>query len=302
MSARLGRLAVALYPLAFRRRYGDEMLALLDDAPPRAASLLDLLRGAVVAHVSPPAGLAGVVDADDRLRASASGVLACWVAFAAAGFGFYKTTEEGPFAAAGDAHPLLGVSHLAVQALAALASIAVVAGALPLIAAALRDAHRPRRLIASPVAAVMAFVALTALLVVIAQATPGSHAGAWGRAAFVAWGVAGLACGAVCVLAARAALFAVAVPRVRLRVALLCATFVTAAMVAMTLAVAVYAVALTQQAAGLAGQPDGPLAANSTAVSLVVQAAAMALTGGLAIITTLRGWRALREPDGSAHA
>jgi hypothetical protein len=101
MTRRLAGLALLLYPLAFRRRYGQEMRALLDETPPGVLTVLDLLRGALAAHLHPPAGLAGVVDAGDRLRGSMSGVLACWVVFAAAGFGFYKTTEDHPFEAAG---------------------------------------------------------------------------------------------------------------------------------------------------------------------------------------------------------
>ena len=122
MTGRLARLALALYPLAFRRRYEQEMRALLEESPPRALALLDLLRGAMAAHLRPTAAAGGGVDPGERLRASASGQLACWVAFAAAGFGFYKTTEDAPFAAAGHAHQLLGDTHLAVQVLAVLAS------------------------------------------------------------------------------------------------------------------------------------------------------------------------------------
>ncbi|HWF25103.1 MAG TPA: hypothetical protein VG275_06640, partial [Solirubrobacteraceae bacterium] len=114
MRRRLARLALRLYPLAFRRRYGAEMVALLDATPPRVATVLDLLRGALVAHARPPAATAGVVGSADRVRASASGVLACWVAFAAAGFAFYKTTEN--FTAAGYEHPVLGDVHFSIQA------------------------------------------------------------------------------------------------------------------------------------------------------------------------------------------
>jgi hypothetical protein len=99
MMAWLARRVLALHPLAFRRRYGQEMRALLEQTPARAATVLDLLRGALVAHLRPPAAVAGFVAPADRVRASASAVLACWVAFAAAGFGFYKTTEDGSFSA-----------------------------------------------------------------------------------------------------------------------------------------------------------------------------------------------------------
>jgi hypothetical protein len=55
-SAALANLALSLYPLAFRRRYREEIRALLDDAPPRPFAVLDPLRGAVVAHLRPASG------------------------------------------------------------------------------------------------------------------------------------------------------------------------------------------------------------------------------------------------------
>ena len=47
------RWLVALYPRAWRARYGPEMLALLEDRPPSARDALDLLRGALDAHLHP---------------------------------------------------------------------------------------------------------------------------------------------------------------------------------------------------------------------------------------------------------
>ena len=46
---------VGLYPPAWRRRYGDEMLAVLEADPVRARGRLDLLRGALDAWLHPPA-------------------------------------------------------------------------------------------------------------------------------------------------------------------------------------------------------------------------------------------------------
>ena len=40
-----------LYPLAWRRRYGDELSDLLEEMPSSAGTTLDLLRGAVVMHM-----------------------------------------------------------------------------------------------------------------------------------------------------------------------------------------------------------------------------------------------------------
>lgn len=297
MRRRLAKLTLNLYPRAFRRRYGEEMRALLDQAPTRLSTSLDLLRGALVAHLRSPEGLPAL-DLGDRLRAPMSGVLACWVAFAAAGFGFYKTTEDAPFSAAGRAHGLLGAAHVAVQLLAIVASCAVVAGALPLVAAALAGARRRpdlRRLVSLPILAVVVFAALTGLLVWIAHSHSLRHQPSAGHGAFVAWMLAGLACGAVCVVASRKALFAARVAPPRLVSALSFGTLVTAAMVAMALATALYAVALQLDAPRLAAIPNGPLGTTSTAFALLVQVVVMAIAGALATIATLRGWRGVKR-------
>jgi len=296
MTRRLARLALWLYPLAFKRRYGEEVRALLDQTPPRVSAVLDLLRGALLAHVRPPAGLADLIDSADRVRASASGVLACWVAFAAAGFGFYKTTEDAPFAAAGHTHPLLGGVHVSVQALALAASIAVMLGALPLIVAACTHALRAqnlRLLVSLPPLAVLLFAALTAVLVLLAHS--GGHAqrpSVAGGVAFIAWGLAGLACGAVCVLASRAALFALPPARGPLLAAFACATLIAAAMAAMALATALYTIALPFDAGHLAATANGPLQLIGTWVSLLLQLVVMLAAATLALITTRRGWHA----------
>jgi len=305
MTRRLAELILRCYPLAFRRRYGDEMRALLDETPAGAPTVLDLSRGAFLAHLRPPAGLAGVVDVGDRLRASTSGVLACWVVFAAAGFGFYKTTEDHSFEAAGSAHTLLGDAHLAIQILAILASVAVLAGALPLIVIAVNQARRERSLrmvVGLPTVAVAVFAGLTGLLVWLAHSQHSHHPTPTtaGGVAFIAWGLAGLACGAVCVVASRRALIAVPVARGWLRTAFACGALVTAAMAAMTIATAIYTIALSVDASALAAAPNGPLQATSVSISLIEQLIVMVIAGTLAVTTTHRGWRAVSQPGTSA--
>src|SRR5919106_1743556 len=59
------RRLLGLYPRRWRDRYGAEMEALLDDLPPRPATVLDLVRGAArerllaVAHSTAPRRYAG---------------------------------------------------------------------------------------------------------------------------------------------------------------------------------------------------------------------------------------------------
>jgi hypothetical protein len=214
------------------------------------------------------------------------------------GFGFYKTTEDAPFTAAGHAHPLLGDAHGSVQALALVASAAVLVGALPLIIAALAQARRQpslRFVVSLPPLAVLLFAGLTGVLVLVAHSEHSYRTTTAGGSAFIAWGLAGLACGAVCVAASRSALFAVPLSRARLVTAFACGTLVTAAMAAMALATALFGISLLVDASQLTGASNGPLQPVSTGASLVAQLIVMVLAAMLASTTTRRGWRAVGE-------
>ncbi|HSC01977.1 MAG TPA: hypothetical protein VLC49_01625 [Solirubrobacteraceae bacterium] len=293
----LARQTLRLYPLAYQRRYGDEMRALLEDQPPRIGTVFDLGRGALRAHLRPADAPAGMVDAGERVRASASGVLLCWVFFAAAGFGYYKSTEDQPFSTAGHAHPLLRDAHLAIQAVALIASAAVVIGALPLIVAALAQARREpalRRTVALAFLPVIVFGAVTAAVIAIAHAQAPNGSGAGGGIA-IAWGIAGLACGTTCVFACRGALFATPVAPAWLRGALVAGTIVTVSMLAIAVAAGFYAIALTADVSRLAAEPNGPFQVMSVTASLIVQIVVMLGAGALASIATSRAWRAERQ-------
>ncbi|MBA3865571.1 MAG: hypothetical protein H0X42_04370 [Solirubrobacterales bacterium] len=295
MRRRLAKAALDLYPLAFRRRYGDEMLALIEEAPPSSKTTLDLLRGAFLAHVRPAAGLAAALSPEERLRGATAGILSCWIAFAAAGFGFYKTTEDHPFSRAGDSHPAIGGAHTAIQILAVIASLAVIAGALPLIVPALRQARRVRSLRRATglAAGALALFAIATLgLVALAHSTrslPGPAAGL----AFLAWALVGLLSGTACAFAARSGLFALRVRRSGLVAALACGTLVTAAMALIATATGVYVFALALDASTLAGQGNGPSGLLSAGASIGFQLLVMIAAAGLASVTLYRGWSAV---------
>lgn len=291
----LARLALRLYPLAYQRRYGEEVRALLEDQPPRARTVFDLVKGAMLAHLRPGDAPAGAVGPADRVRASTSGVLLCWVFFAAAGFGYYKSTEDEPFSTVGHLHPLLRDAHLAVQAVALIASAAVILGAVPIIASAVAHARREprmRRKLALPFLPLIVFGALTAVVIAIAHTHAPNHSSAASNGMAVAWGIAGLTSGVTCVLACRTALFSTPVPPAQLRAALVAGTLVTVAMVAIATATAIYAIALTLDASHLAGQPNGPFQLLTITASLILQLVVMVGASALAAIATRRGWRA----------
>ncbi len=294
-SRRLARLALALYPLAYRRRYGDEMEALIEDSGASPRAVADLLRGALRAHLRPAPGIERELGPDDRLRLGLSSILLCWVVFSVAGLGLYKATEGHAFGASPHHHQLVGVAHLAIQVLAAGASLAVLLGAAPLVVAALRQARDRRaveRAVVLAAGCVLVFGLATAALVVVANAAP-APSEPLDAVILATWTGLALACGIGCALAGRLGLFAVTVPREVLRYTTACATLVALGMVGIVLATAVYLLALLHEAPGLAGQGNGPLELVSVAASLGIELAvmsALAIPAGLSAIRARRAY------------
>ncbi|MBS1679618.1 MAG: hypothetical protein JST08_19780 [Actinobacteria bacterium] len=296
MSARLARLALALYPLAYRRRYGAEMAALLEDqgASPRAVA--DLVRGALRAHLRPTPAVAGELRREDRARLGISAVLLCWVLFALAGLALAKTSEGPLLEGRSGAPEVLGLARIGIELLAVVGSLAVAIGAAPLVLAALRQARtRPevRRATLLVCGSVVAFVGATAALALIAGVAP-NRSGPVDALILTAWTLVALACGVGCARAARRGLFAITVPPGALRLAAACASIVVAAMAGIALLTLAYLVALVVAATNLAAAPNGPLGNPDVRASLVIQLLAMAALVVPATIAATRTHRATR--------
>ncbi len=296
MSARLARLALALYPLAYRRRYGAEMAALVDDqgASPRAAA--DLARGALRAHLRPEPALAESVGRDDRVRLGISAVLLCWLLFSAAIFGFAKTTEDPRFGAAASAHPLLGDAHVALGVFAVIASAAFLLGAVPLAALALAQGRRRpevRRAALAAVGCIAALVVATAAVVLVANHRQAPSEGV-DTAVLAGWACVGLACALGCALAARRGLFASSLPAWALRLAADCAAAVAGAMAGIALATLLYLVELVVAATDLASAPNGPLGNPDVRLSLLLLLGMMVAATVPATLAARRAWRGAR--------
>jgi hypothetical protein len=65
----LRELLIKQYPKSWRDQYGDEMLAVLEDAPMNLSTILDTMRGAFDAHVD------GLMKASPRRRRKPNGLL-----------------------------------------------------------------------------------------------------------------------------------------------------------------------------------------------------------------------------------
>lgn len=292
MNARLARLALALYPLAYRRRYGEEMAALVEEqgASPRAVA--DLARGAVSAHLRPEPAVARTLGRDDRVRLGVSAVLLCWVLFATAILAFAKTTEGPAFRAAASSHGLLGGAHLALQLFFVLASAAFLVGVVPLVVLALAQARRRpgvRRAAYAAAGCIGVLVVATGVVVLVANRDP-APGEAVRAALLIGWVCVATACALGGALAARRGLFAAAPPAAALRLAAACAATLAAAMVGIAVATLAYLIGLVTSATALASTPNGPFGTPDVRISLLLLLGAMVAAAIPATLSARRAW------------
>lgn len=159
-----------------------------------------------------------------------------------------------------------------------------------------------RRLIAVPRLAVVVFAVAASLLALLSELVSDHGRSVTApHAVGVLCCLIGLTCGGVAVAGCRRALFATPVSPGRLVSSLACGALVTMAMIAITLATAIYAIALPLDAPQTASSLAGALRALSVSVSVSIQLAVMLITTTLATITTHRGWDAIRTPDRTAR-
>ncbi len=265
------RALLALYPHPWRERYGAEMRALLENDPPGPRGLLSLVQGAAVAHLRPRSAWRDASPPLVRVRLSLSGLFACWIALSVLGMAFQKETEEADFVGAASYYGLLAVGKDMVIA-GALAGAATIAFAgLPLVWLALRDAlrRRDRRLallLVCPLLAILAYAAVSLVLIRIAPAREGHFAPGFVLGMLVPWQLAGVACAVVLAFAPRAVLARMTQPPRALRRAARATPLLAAATVAIACGLALYTATLALRAPALAGLSSGPVGASTVAM------------------------------------
>jgi hypothetical protein len=175
----LARAAVAVYPPAWRARYGDEVRALIEDgtADMRAAGRLrevgSLAWHGVLAWLRPAGHLH---DRPARMRASLGTVLVAWVVLAGLGMVFVQLTQgqrtlQGATTAD---HPAIRWAYLVFDVAAAVSVLAVTVGGLPLWYRMMRTAYREHRrrevaYLLLPIVVPAAFVAVASAVVLLVR-------------------------------------------------------------------------------------------------------------------------------------
>jgi len=292
-----GALLLALYPEPWRERYGEEMLALLDDDPPGLRGLLSLVRGAGEAHLR-NGRWRSRAPLGDRVRLSLCGMFACWIALSITGVAFQKETEERSFSTLADHHWLLSAAHDTVLAGALLGAGAIALGGLPLLLRALLTAARTRErrlagALALPLAGLALFLLVTVVVIALAPAEVGRASLAEQLAILLPWWAAGLAFALSCALAPRLALRRVQMPIGALRRAALAGPLLLAAMVLVSVGVLSYDVALAVVGPPRFAESGGPVW-PSTGTTLAVAGLTAAICTALAALAAARAWDAAR--------
>lgn len=137
------RWLVALYPDAWRERYEEEFLALLEQCPLSLMSLIDVMVSALDAHLHSTAVFGRMLTMLQRLRSTAITVFCAYIVFVLAGLGYWNMTED--YVEKLNVHPAIAVSYYALQAGAIIGLLAVLAGGLPIALAVARRAFLTRR-------------------------------------------------------------------------------------------------------------------------------------------------------------
>jgi len=198
----LARAVLAVYPPAWRARYGEEALGYLDESGVSVREVASLLCRAVPAWIWPPAHLH---DRPARMRASLATMLTFWSALAVLGLVFDQLTQQQGIAPAG--HPVIWWSYLTFDVAMALSAVVLGAGCLPLWLVMLRRARRDHSARVTAGLLLPAAVPVASVLVLAAVLGTIRHPGGVSPAWFLVITVSGFA----------AALLAAAGPGMALR-------------------------------------------------------------------------------------
>jgi hypothetical protein len=165
---------VQLYPRAWRQRYGEEFEALLERCLHSPLDVLDILLGALDAHLDFPPGMNWrLLNMNNKLRTAILIVFAAYIAFVVAGMGVYGFADDSPFIPMMQSNVPLRLAWYTIQAGAVVALAAVVIGGAPLAWTIVRRAvtsnRKDLRLLLVPVLAFLAWLLYLEAMIFLSQ-------------------------------------------------------------------------------------------------------------------------------------
>jgi len=273
----LTRAVLALYPPSWRARYGDEVLALLEDSGGGPAAVASLAWRALPAWFCPP-----LRDRPARMRASLATALMAWSMLAGLGLVFAQLTQLQGLSAPG--HPELRWSYAVFDVSFAASALVAGLGGLPLWLVMLRRARREQwtRDTVYLLLPLLAPVAYLGALIVTARLVGGANGVSQGWFGVVT--LAGFAAAATAAAGPGLALRRLQPRGPALRLAATAAGVSAAVMAVAAVAIVVTVTSLNLWARQFAGYHDGTL--SGIYLALVVTAAAVTT------VSAARGTRA----------
>jgi hypothetical protein len=166
MIQRLRPWLTRLYPRSWRMRYEEEFTALLEQCLHSPLDVLDILLGALDAHMLLLSGDSltwSVMNMLNKIRTAILIVFAAYIGFIIAGFGLVGMADDSPMIALTKTNPALSVAWNIIQVGSAVSLLAVVVGGLPLAIVVIRRAlTKPKQGLGLLLVPMVAFLALVA--------------------------------------------------------------------------------------------------------------------------------------------
>jgi hypothetical protein len=303
---RFARRLVRLYPRAWRERYEEEFLAMLEQWPASLPDLLDVALGVVDAWTRPQIASGGRTVLAARMRSSVLVVLWAWVGVVVAGVGFWKLTEYRDFAEAARHNVLVGLSFHAVVGGAVVALAAVVVGGAPVALTAVGKALAEGRrdvllLFCGPLLSLAGFIGYTLLLGRVVYPVLGRLPvqSALNVTLFLSLAGAFMLAAAASAAAVTAAVRRSGVGERPIRFALHAAVVAALAMGVVLLGTVVWGVALRASEPALFSGNEGILS-TSTAATWLAVVAVMSASAGAAALAVVRGFNARRAGNAAS--
>lgn len=292
-----------LYPEHWRVRYGEEFAALLETCPPTPFVLLDVLLGALDAHLHPDIAPEGVLCMTKQIRSAEIVIFCGFIVFGVAFLVLLRLPDPlATWDPATAAHPELAWLYRIAQGAGFIGLLALLAGGAPLVLMALKQAYQTRRRevlrpLAVAAAITAAYVAYTLVTFVVAASRPGTGIrplrpiDAVMSLIWLLFSVVGLIVGTVCV--------SLAVSRGEVSASLIRLVLIPAAVTTLCIAVSLGATAtlaalIANEVPGLMDSQDSGGAVLACILGFMAVALIIALAG------LARGLRANRAAPGTA--
>jgi hypothetical protein len=176
MKPKLRTWLVSLYPVSWREHYGEEFSDLLEQCSNSPFDVLDVMLGALDAHLNLSANNGmnwRKLDMINKLRTSILVVFCAFIGFLVAGLTFNGNIDDSPLIPLMRQNIPFHLAYLTIQIGAVIALLAIMIGGLPIaltvIQRAFTSQRKDLRLLLVPVAAFLALAAYAGIILAVGK-------------------------------------------------------------------------------------------------------------------------------------